>query len=62
MTPDELVQFYPQLDFLMAETFLLMSHQKKLDTYLETETDPNTSSKIVVGAITVSEKATVNEK
>jgi hypothetical protein len=61
MTPNELMKIYPQLDFLMAETLLIMSHQQKLETYIETETKPNNPDKIVVGAITVSEKPDVGE-
>jgi hypothetical protein len=61
MTPDELMKIYPQLDYLMAETLLIMSREKKLETYMESETDPKTSENIIIGAISISEKSDVDE-
>ena len=61
MTPDELMKIYPQLDYLMAETLLIMSREKKLETYMESETDPKTSENIIIGAISISEKSNVGE-
>jgi hypothetical protein len=61
MTPDELMKIYPQLDYLMAETLLIMSREKKLETYMESETDPKTSENIIIGAISISEKSDVGE-
>ena len=62
MTPIELMQIYPQLDHLMAETLLLFSKQGKLATHIETKTDVETSKKTLVGAITVAEKDTINSE
>lgn len=52
---DALVQTYPFLDHLMAETLLKMSDQGKLDSFMQSlaREMPRPTSSVLVGAITV---------
>ena len=55
---DALVQTYPFLDHLMAETLLKMSDEGKLESYIKnsTPTSSTPTSKVIVGAITVEDQ------
>ena len=56
MNADQLMQVYPQLDYLMAETLLQMSAQGKLQEYVDAVPPPAHTSQRVEGAITVENK------
>ena len=55
MNADRLVQLYPWLDHLMAETLLTMSGEGKLRSYLEHAPERATppTPRLLVGAINV---------
>ena len=56
MDPQRLMQTYPWLDHLMAETLLKMHERGKLDDYLKDWPEPDRgppASKVIVGAVRV---------
>ena len=56
ITPQQLVDLYPQLDTLMAETLLKASQNGTLQKYVDDWPEPNKETKsneVIVGAIEV---------
>ena len=58
---ESLLVAYPHLDFLLAETLLMMSARGTLDTHLNAPSKQITSN-IIVGAITVENNNIIKEK
>ena len=57
MDASTLVNLYPWLDHLMAETLLKMSEQGKLDSFVQQSgAQPFANGGVITGAVTVDEK------
>ena len=58
MDASTLVNLYPWLDHLMAETLLKMSEQGKLDAFVvqQSGVQPFANGGVITGAVTVDEK------
>ena len=57
MDASTLVNLYPWLDHLMAETLLKMSEQGKLDAFVQRSgAQPFANGGVITGAVTVDEK------
>ena len=64
MTPQQLVNLHPWLDFLMAETLLKLDERGKLQQYIDEIPDepPAPTHSVLKGAVTVEPPEAQQEK